>query len=356
MTEEAAWPTAEGPFSGNAVFEATELRLPLAAVWKRSITTDPNAGLRVGRNGLVVVPNGKTRLECLDLATGNERWALPTGRRSAVQCAVGGDHVLTEVADKASEYGVSVRLHALLDGREEGSFPVCLPALGTFTRGGPCVRLTNWVVRLDGPSCEPATSQQGKVLANHMVGVVEESGPTFFLASRDLISDQVRWRVPVEQGRYEDPLCLTEELVVTHVETPAGERWIRLRSSTDGALRWEVPAHDMRMSTWPMAVAGGRLYRWQLSDLLSQDVGKGEVRWTFRVAGPHSNLVVTRERLWFAAETRHGGFELIALDRRSGERVWATGINARPQGLGLALIGDSLLVSAGKTLTCWRHA
>jgi hypothetical protein len=34
--------------------------------------------------------------------------------------------------------------------------------------------------------------------------------------------------------------------------------------------------------------------------------------------------------------------------------VWSVGINAAPRGLGLALVGDSLLVAAGKTLTCWR--
>jgi outer membrane protein assembly factor BamB len=353
--EEDGWPTADGPFDGNAVCKAAGLRPPLAVAWKHPITGNPRAGLRLGRGDVVVVPNGDSALECLDLTSGEQRWTLPAGRRPEAECALVGEHVVSEVRDETSPYLVRLQLHALADGREEASFPVCLPALGTFMKDGPCLRLSDWFVRLDGLSCQPATTRRGKVLAGRIVGrEIEEAGPAFFVASRDLASDSVAWRVPVEPGRSEVPLCLTDEVVVTHAETRGGQHWIRLRSSADGALRWEVPTHEPRVITWPAAVSAGLLYRWEMSRLVAQELTTGAERWTQRVAGPHSNVVVTLRHVWFAAKTRHGGFELVALHRGTGELVWSVGINAAPRGLGLALVGDSLLVAAGKTLTCWR--
>lgn len=354
MNGDASWSTLEGPFCGNAAFKALRLRPPLSVAWKHAVTTQLNAGLRVGGGGRVIVLNGETGVESLDLASGTTSWNLSDARRTGGECVLAGEYVLAELPDESSPYGVRLERYHLPGGRRDGSLPVFLPVLGAFEHGGPCVRLSKWVLRLDGFQCEPAATQLGRAVSGRLFGLLEEEGPSFFVACRELATDAELWRVPHDTGRFEDVLCVTEQDVVTHAETRGGEHWIRVREARDGALRWDVPSRDARVHTWPVTVAGGLLHRWEGSSLVANDLATGEQRWSYRAAGYHSNHVVTLRHVWFCVQVRDAGFELIALHRGTGEYAWSAPINAKPRGLGLALIGDSLLVTAGKTLTCWR--
>lgn len=338
------------------------LKPPLGLVWSTKLGSGHTDGWCVGGLGIVAFINNSKDIEVRDIATGTLKWALKKFTLEGnIWFSAPWLFSMTKDRKKLRAWDVSKVIDGIPFFDIDEHWPV--GAFGKHLVFGKGTTKFRSLTTLEVEKEFQHTGLYGIIDGSFLYDSTDSSYTD--LGAFSLASGQDLWRIKFSPTQTEVALLVHKDILVTrNFHSATNSLWIG-RSTNTGDERWRHTFSVNDTSRAGISTSGGGLiFFWgyapsdeQKRGIWAVDICSGKDTW-FAPFNYYDGTrpIATGDVVWFIdfdfGEAIH---VLVALDAKSGKRIWNYKLDANKPDLS-AVVDGHLLVRNGNKLLCFASA